>query len=279
MFESDFLKSFQVLLFLMQSASILSIQSSVVSGRVGNTVAVPIHTLFGHETLCINSVVLAAHPGIINASRFVMPTGQMDCLLRELEKVKSANNIHAIHTGYLGHKRQVNVIRKHVIKHPETPYIYDPVFGDNGSLYIDKELAEESKRQLLPLSTVTTPNVFESSCLSDICVSDIDSAVKASKIIQSKGPKWVLTTGVFSAENEIADILVGPDDINVFRNKRQRAGISGAGDTLAAILTSLLVSGKTQIEAANSACRITQSLIELSQSRQSMPLLTIDLIR
>ena len=137
----------------MKSPSILSIQSSVVSGRVGNTVAVPIHTLFGHETLCINSVVLAAHPGIINASKFVMPTGQMDCLLRELKKVKSANNIDAIHTGYLGHKRQVNVIRKHVIKHPETLYIYDPVFGDNGSLYIDKELAEESKRQLLPFST------------------------------------------------------------------------------------------------------------------------------
>ena len=263
----------------MKSPSILSIQSSVVSGRVGNTVAVPIHTLFGHETLCINSVVLAAHPGIINASKFVMPTGQMDCLLRELEKVKSANNIDAIHTGYLGHKGQVNVIRKHVIKHPETLYIYDPVFGDNGSLYIDKELAEESKRQLLPLSTVTTPNVFESSYLSDICVYDVDSAVKASKIIQSKGPKWVLTTGVFSEENEIADILVGPDDISVFRHKRQRTGISGAGDTLAAIFTSLLVSGKTQIEAANKACRITQSLIEQSQSRQSMPLLTIDLIR
>ena len=263
----------------MKSPSILSIQSSVVSGRVGNTAAVPIHTLFGHETLCINSVVLAAHPGIINASRFVMPTGQMDCLLRELKKVKSANNIDAIHTGYLGHKGQVNVIRKHVIKHPETLYIYDPVFGDNGSLYIDKELAEESKRQLLPLSTVTTPNVFESSYLSDICVCDVDSAVKASKIIQSKGPKWVLTTGVFSEENEIADILVGPDDISVFRHKRQRTGISGAGDTLAAILTSLLVSGKTHMEATNKACRITQSLIELSQSRQSMPLLTIDLIR
>ena len=115
--------------------------------------------------------------------------------------------------------------------------------------------------------------------MSDICVSDIDSAVKASKIIQSKGPEWVLTTGVFSVENEIADILVGPNDISVFRHKRQRTGISGAGDTLAAILTSLLVSGKTQIEAANEACRITQSLIELSQSRQSMPLLTIDLIR
>ena len=81
----------------MKSPSILSIQSSVVSGRVGNTVAVPIHTLFGHETLCINSVVLAAHPGIINASRFVMPTGQMECLLRELEKVKILSLLRAMY--------------------------------------------------------------------------------------------------------------------------------------------------------------------------------------
>ena len=109
-------------------------------------------------------------------------------------------------------------------------------------------------------------------------VTNIDSAIKASKIIHSKGPKWVLSTGVFSSENEIADILVTPDYVSIFSHKRQDAGISGAGDTLTAILTSLLVANEPLKKAARKACKITQSLIGLSTSPQSMPPLTLDLI-
>ena len=263
----------------MKTPSILSIQSSVVSGRVGNSAAVPIHALFGHETLCVNSVVLTTHPGIMDSSKFIMPPEQMACLLGELEQIKAENDIDAIHSGYLGQKEQVTVIQKTISNHPKSIYVYDPVFGDNGSLYIDYLLAEESKKQLLPLATITTPNMFELSYLSNTEVSSIETAIKASKILQKKGPKWVLSTGIFSMKNEVADILVGPKTISAFRHKRQKTGISGAGDTLAAIFTSLLVSGETHIEAASKASDITQSLINLSPSSQSMPPLTMELIR
>ena len=262
----------------MNIPCILSIQSSVVSGRVGNSAAVPIHALFGHETLCVNSVVLAAHPGIMESTKFVTPTEQMACLLAELQEVKSIDDISAIHSGYLGHKEHVNVIQKYVTNHPKSIYVYDPVFGDNDSLYIDSLLACESKKRLLPLATITTPNMFELSYLSNTKVSNIDTAIKASKILQSKGPKWVLSTGVFSMEDEIADVLVGPKTINTFHHKRKKEGVSGAGDTLAAILTSLLVSGENCTEAAKKASNITQSLINLSSSSQNMPPLSTELI-
>ncbi len=263
----------------MNVPCILSIQSSVVSGRVGNSAAVPIHALFGHETLCVNSIVLTTHPGIMVSTKFVTPTEQMARMLAELEEAKNNDEIDAIHSGYLGHQEQVSVIQKYIINHPKPIYVYDPVFGDNGSLYIDSLLAQESKKQLLPLAAITTPNMFELSYLSDTEVWDIDSAIKASKIIQTKGPKWVLSTGIFSKENEIADILVGPTVVRTFRYKRQKTGISGAGDTLAAILTSLLVSGENLIDAASKASNITQSLISLSPSSQSMPPMTMEFIR
>ena len=57
----------------MKTPSILSIQSSVVSGRVGNSAAVPIHSLFEQETLRVDSVVLAAHPGIMRATKLSPP--------------------------------------------------------------------------------------------------------------------------------------------------------------------------------------------------------------
>ena len=263
----------------MKIPSILSIQSSVVSGRVGNSAAVPIHSLFEQETLRVDSVVLAAHPGIMRATKFVTPIEQMSRLLQELCKVKPSSEINAIQTGYLGEIEQVNVIFSFIIDHPTSLYVYDPVFGDNGALYVDSLIAENSKSTLLPLATITTPNMFELSYLSQTEVTDIDSAIKASKIIQSKGPEWVLSTGIFSGENEISDILVIPDDVSIFSHKRQRTGVSGAGDTLTAIITSLLVAGEPIENAARKASNITQSLIGLSKSPQSMPPLTKDLIK
>ena len=174
---------------------------------------------------------------------------------------------------------QVNVILSFITDHPNSLYIYDPVFGDNGALYVDSLIAEKSKSTLLPLATITTPNMFELSYLSQMEVSGIDSAIKASKIIQSNGPEWVLSTGIYSGETEIADILVTPNDVRIFGHKRQHTGVSGAGDTLTAILTSLLVSGEPLENAARKACIITQSLIGLSNSPQSMPPLTLDLLR
>ena len=263
----------------MKTPSILSIQSSVVSGRVGNSAAAPIHSLFEQETLRIDSVILAAHPGIMRATRFIPPIEQVSCLLRELRYVKPSSEINAIQSGYLGEIEQVNVILSFVADYPTSLYVYDPVFGDNGALYVDSPIAEKSKSTLLPLATITTPNMFELSYLSQTEVSDIDSAIKASQIIQSKGPEWVLSTGIFLGENEIADVLVAPDDVTIFSYKRQRSGVSGAGDTLTALLTSLVVSGEQLENAARKASNITQSLIGLSNSLQSMPPLTKDLLR
>ena len=263
----------------MKTPSILSIQSSVVSGRVGNSAAVPIHSLFEQETLRVDSVVLAAHPGIMSATRFIPPIKQVICLLQELRYVKPSSEINAIQSGYLGEIEQVNVILSFIIDHPTSLYVYDPVFGDNDALYVDSLIAEKSKSTLLPLATITTPNMFELSYLSQTDISGIDSAIKASKIVQSKGPEWVLSTGIFLGESEIADILVTPDDVSVFTHKRQRTGVSGAGDTLTAILTSLLVSGEPLHNAARKASNITQTLIRLSNSPHSMPLLTLDLLR
>ena len=264
----------------MKTPSILSIQSSVVSGRVGNSAAVPIHSLFEQETLRIDSILLAAHPGIMRATRFIPPIEQMGYLLQELRDVKPSSEINAIQTGYLGEIEQSNVILSFIIDHPNSLYVYDPVFGDNGALYVDSLIAEKSKSTLLPLATITTPNMFELSYLSQTRVSGIDSAIQASKIIQSNGrPEWVLSTGIDSGENEIADILVTPNDVRIFSHKRQRTGVSGAGDTLTAILTSLLVSGEPLENAARKASNITQSLIGLSNSPQSMPPLTLDLLR
>jgi len=252
---------------------ILSIQSSVIAGLVGNTAAAPIYSLAGHQTFRIDSVNLAAHPGMAEVTKFIMPAVQMATLLNELCALQPMQKIKAIQTGYLGSVEQVSIISDFITKQACPLYVFDPVFGDNHKLYVAPELAAASARALLPLATITTPNAFELSYLSGQDVSCIDTAIKASRLIQDKGPKWVLATGIQITKNQVADMLSGPDTQICFRYEKQPTGISGAGDVLAALLTASLVSGGDIATAAKQASAITQALIRAS-SGKSLPLFT-----
>jgi len=266
------------LMQLSNPSSILSIQSSVVSGRVGNSAAAPIHAIFGQETLRIDSVILATHPGCMNSTKFITPARQIACLLEELSAITPSVRVDAIQTGYLGNAEQIDEINPFIKAHPRASYVYDPVFGDNDALYVEQHLADNSKTHLLPIASITTPNMFELSYLSQIKVSNIETAIAASRKIQQTGPKWVISTGIWASENEIADIITGPENSLIHRHKRRQTGISGAGDTLAAILTSLIVSGEPVATAASKACHITQFLIRQSDTNQLMPLLTTEML-
>lgn len=68
-------------------------------------------------------------------------------------------------TGYIGNPlflRQVGIILKKVRKaNPNLIYVCDPVLGDNGSLYVPKELVPVYRDEIIPLADIITPNQFE----------------------------------------------------------------------------------------------------------------------
>lgn len=39
--------------------------------------------------------------------------------------------------------------------------VCDPVMGDNGEMYVPKELKEIYKKEIVPLADILTPNQFE----------------------------------------------------------------------------------------------------------------------
>jgi len=159
---------------------ILSIQSAVTLGFVGNSIAGPVITHLGHHPLLIDSITLAAHPGYGLVAGGKTPDDIFNTILGALPHLDALPHIGAVITGYLGAPSQIDPITKLITTwqaaRPNGHYVLDPVLGDNGRIYVDKGLVSAMRDNLLPLASFVTPNQFELQLLSGHDVYDIASA-------------------------------------------------------------------------------------------------------
>ena len=171
------------------SKRVLSIQSHVVSGYVGNKAAVFPLQLLGFDVDFVNSVHFSCHTGYeFFPHGEVMNGEQLRTILKGLElngllgteKNNNINNdndddndndngdaddaIGSILTGYIGSVsfleavvEVVDTVRKY---NPNARFVCDPVLGDNGRFYVPKELVDVYRNVVIPKADVVTPNQF-----------------------------------------------------------------------------------------------------------------------
>jgi len=179
------------------SQRVLSIQSHVVSGYVGNKSATFPLQLLGFEVDAINSVQFSNHTGYPAGVR-----GQVldDTQLQELVDGLNANNInHYSHiiNGYIGSKSFLTKLGE-VVSHlksvnPSLIYVCDPVMGDTGpGLYVPQELLPVYQDTILPLADVCLPNQFEAELLTGKKIESEEDALAVMDIIHSKGVSTVI---------------------------------------------------------------------------------------
>ncbi|OWF50214.1 pyridoxal kinase-like isoform X2 [Mizuhopecten yessoensis] len=184
---------------------VLSIQSSVVSGYVGNKSATFPLQVLGFDVSTVNSVQFSNHTGYKVFKGQVLNAADMDDLYDGLK----CNNIHHfthLLTGYIGSKsflEKVGEIIQNLRKqNPNLTYVCDPVMGDNGKMYVPTELLEVYKKVILPLADIVTPNQFEAELLTGVEIKTEADAWKAMQILHGMGPKTVV----------ISSSDLGPDD-------------------------------------------------------------------
>jgi pyridoxine kinase len=143
---------------------ILSIQSHVVSGYVGNKCAVFPLQLLGHDVDPLNTVQVSNHSGYKNFKGHKFDAAHFNDILDAL----NANNLdeyQIILSGYLGTCQIVPELAKNISKllnkSKDSIYILDPVLGDNGKLYLPLEMIDMYLKHLIPLASLITPNQFE----------------------------------------------------------------------------------------------------------------------
>lgn len=189
---------------------VLSIQSHVVHGYVGNKSAVFPLQVLGFEVDNINSVQFSNHTGYQNGFK-----GQV-LNEKELEDVFSglvANDLHQQYThlltGYVGNptflRGIANILKTLRSVNPALIYVCDPVMGDDGQMYVPKELLPIYREEIVPLADIVTPNQFEVELLTERTINTEQDAWEAIEWFHNKGVK---TVAISSSELGGADALL-----------------------------------------------------------------------
>ena len=216
---------------------IISLQSHVSWGYVGNAVAIPLIEALGQRIWPINSVSLPHHPGHGPAERQVIePSEIAEQLIEALGKSSSPV---VFHMGYLGTREQgeaaLSVIKDARNKGRDIVFHLDPAFGDtNEGAYVASEIIEFHLEQSLQTADIVKANAFEASRISNIDIASEADAIEAAKVIRQRGPKLVIITSVPAADNMLANVLVNTDQQVCTRVHKLDLRTKGTGDMFAA---------------------------------------------
>jgi pyridoxine kinase len=152
---------------------------------------------------------------------------QLQTILQGLENNNLLSNIHHLLTGYIGSvtflRSVLNVLQILKTHNANVRYVCDPVLGDNGKVYVPKELIDVYRNDVIPLANVVTPNQFEVELLTGISIHTIQDAIQACQFLHQKGPDLVLITSIiFNDDNEQKDKVM-----TILASERVKDEVSG----------------------------------------------------
>ena len=230
---------------------VLSIQSHVVHGAVGNRAAALPLQLLGVEVDVLNTVQYSNHVGYGSFAGEKLTGEQVWALLEGMQ----ANGLLAptrLLTGYMGSvdavraaARALPLLRQN---QPNFQFWCDPVLGDNGRLYVPAALVDAYRDEIVPYADALLPNQFEAELLSGITIRTAADARRACDVLHGRGVKLVIIT---SLQLDAADADPSPPLSILFSRTPQGslwrrvyrldvpqlpANFAGTGDLLAALL-------------------------------------------
>jgi pyridoxine kinase len=219
-----------------ETLSILSIQSEVVRGHVGNGAARFALQRLGFEVWALPSVLLSNHPGHGAFRGEVTAAARLAELIDGLAAHGWLSGCAGVISGYLGAADQAKVVADAVARvkaaNPRAIYLCDPVFGDEGGAYARLGVAEAMARELVPIADILTPNRFELSSLTSRKIESAEDAVAAARTL---GLGEVVATSVPFADGRIGTVAVTAGGAWATAAARLERVPSGSGDLLAAL--------------------------------------------
>lgn len=225
--------------------SILSIQSHVAYGHVGNAAAVfPLQRL-GFEVWPVHTVQFSNHPGYGDWRGEVFTADHIGAVIDGIAARGALDACAAVLSGFLGTARVGQVVADTVRRvraaNPTALYLCDPVMGDTDTgLYVHDDIPDFLRTHAVPLADILTPNLFELEQLTACRIATRAEAVAAARGLLALGPKVVVVTSLRHNQTpaEAIDMLaVTPEGAWQVRTPYLPLDepVNGAGDVLAAL--------------------------------------------
>uniref|UniRef100_A0A8B9KR55 Pyridoxal kinase n=1 Tax=Astyanax mexicanus TaxID=7994 RepID=A0A8B9KR55_ASTMX len=176
---------------------VLSIQSHVVRGYVGNKSATFPLQVLGFEVDSINSVQFSNHTGYEHWKGQVLTADELHVLYEGI-KLNKVNHYDYVLTGYTRDvsflESVVDIVEELKGANPSLVYVCDPVMGDNGAMYVPEALLPVYRDKVVPVADIITPNQFEAELLTGRKISTEKDAVEAMDQLHGMGPDTVVIT-------------------------------------------------------------------------------------
>ncbi|MCB1735937.1 MAG: hydroxymethylpyrimidine/phosphomethylpyrimidine kinase [Gammaproteobacteria bacterium] len=173
----------------------------------------------------------------------------------------------AIKVGLIGDaavaRSVVQIIRTALADNPYIPVVIDPILAAGGGAELAGDsLIEVLREQLLPLTTVLTPNLPEARRLTDRT-----TVADCATCLLDMGCEFVLLTGAHDDTEQVENHLYGEGRrLDKLSWPRLPGSYHGSGCTLASALTGLLAHGQTPLEASYEAQHYTWQTLNQAQS-------------
>ena len=228
---------------LSHRMTILSIQSSVAYGHVGNSAAVFPLQRIGVEVWPVHTVHFSNHTGYGAWRGMVFSAETVAGVVQGIEERGVLHECDGVLSGYMGDASLGEVILDAFNRvqraNPSAVYCCDPVMGDvERGFFVRPGIPEFMRDRAVPAATIITPNQFELEYLADRAVTDLESALASVDQVMAGGPSVVLVTSLRRGDgrgDQIEMLAVDSGGAFTIETPLLPVNVNGAGDMTAAL--------------------------------------------
>ena len=241
--------------------NILSIQSHVAYGHVGNSAAIFPMQRMGHEVWPIHTVQFSNHTGYGAWRGQVFDAGLIGECVEGMTERGVLAGCDGILSGYMGSADTglaiLGAAERVRTANPQALYCCDPVIGDVGrGIFVRPGIAEFMRDHAVPAADIVTPNQFELDLLCGQPTGTLEALRHGLGIVHGLGPRAILVTS-YLGEATPADAidLMASDGAALWQVRTPKLGVSvnGAGDAIAALFFVTLLQHRSVPDALSHA--------------------------
>ena len=264
--------------------NVLSIQSHVAYGHVGNSSAVFALQRLGVEVWPVHTVQFSNHTGYGAWRGRIFDGESIDEVVEGIADRGVLPSCDAVLSGYLGSAdvghAVVGTVARVRAANPDAVYCCDPVIGDVGrGVFVRPGILELLRDVAVPVADVVTPNHYELDVLAGTTTRSLTSVKDAVAAVHALGPRTVLTTSLVAEDTpEDAVDLLASEGGRHWRVRTPRLGVSvnGAGDAIAALFLAHRLRTGSAAEALVHASASVYGLLARTEAAGSREVLLVE---
>ncbi|MGI6855402.1 pyridoxal kinase [Mesorhizobium sp. 1B3] len=263
-----------------QTRLVISIQSQVVHGHVGNSAAVFPMQAEGLAVAAVPTTLLSNHPHYPTTRGRVLEPQLVNDLLLGVEERGLVEKASILLTGYLGSVANAEVVAAFVARarksNPSLLYVCDPVVGDDDvGIFVADGLLEAFRDTLVPMASAITPNQFELELLSGLAARSAPDLRVAAAALADGSRRSVIATGCTLEDTpvgKVETILCEPHGLSRTATDRLPIRPCGTGDLFTALFVAGLAKGLPAAEACRRATVQVFRILERTKDGEEMQL-------